>query len=57
MAIDFGVSKSWNNGNKLLQKFISGDPDSEIEMGIKTQGPRLSIEAWQRLEFAEDLSE
>jgi len=45
----------------FLKKFIGGDPDGEIEMGAETRsrhgGPRLSIEAWRRLEFAEELSE
>jgi len=51
----------WNNGDKLLKKFIGGDPDGEIEMGAETRsghrGPRLSMEARRRLEFAEELSE
>jgi len=45
----------------FLKKFIGGGPDGEIRMGAETRsrhdGPRLSIEAWQRLEFAEELSE
>jgi len=45
----------------FLKKFIGSDPDGEIEMGAETQsghgGPRLSMEARQRLEFAKDLSE
>ena len=61
MVLDSGASKSWNNGDELLKKFIGSDPDSEIEMGVETQsrhgGPRLSMEAWRRLEFAEELSE
>ena len=61
MAHDSGASKLWNNRDELLKKFIDGDPDSEIEMGVETQsghgGPRLSMEAWRRLEFAEELSE
>jgi len=56
-----GVSKLWNNGDELLKKFIGGDPDGEIEMGAETRsghgGPRLSMEARRRLEFAEELSE
>jgi len=56
-----GASKLWNNGDKLLKKFIGSDPDGEIEMGAKTRsghgGPRLSMEARRRLEFAEELSE
>jgi len=59
--MDSGISNSWNNGDKLLKKFIGGSPDGEIEIGAETQsghrGPRLSMEAWQRLEFAEELSE
>jgi len=43
-----------------LKKFIGGDPDGKIEMGVETQsghgGPKLSMEARQRLEFAEGLS-
>jgi len=45
----------------FLKKFIGGDPDGEIEMGAETRsghgGPRLSMEARRRLEFAEELSE
>jgi len=56
-----GASKLWNNGDELLKKFIGGDPDGEIEMGAETRsghgGPRLSMEARRRLEFAEELSE
>jgi len=59
--MDSSASKSWNNGDELLKKFIGGSLDSWIEMGVETQsrhgGPRLSIEAWQRLEFAEKLLE
>jgi len=59
--MDSGVSITWNNGNKLLKKFIGGSPDGEIEVGAETQsghrGPRLSMEAQWRLEFAEELSE
>jgi len=61
MVLDSGASKLWNNGDKLLKKFIGSDPDGDIEMGVETQsrhgGPRLSMEAWRRLEFAEKLSE
>jgi len=61
MVLDSGVSKLWNNRDKLLKKFIGDDLDGEIEMGAETRsgprGPRLSMEAQQRLEFAEDLSE
>jgi len=56
-----GASKLWNNGDELLKKFIGSDPDGEIEMGAETRsghgGPRLSMEARRRLEFAEELSE
>jgi len=49
------------NGNELLKKFIGDGLDGEIKMGAETRsghgGPRLSMEAWQRLEFAEELSE
>jgi len=59
--MDSSASKSWNNGDKLLKKFIGGSLDGGIEMGVETQnrhgGPRLSIKAWWRLEFAEKLSE
>jgi len=61
MVLDFGASKPWNNRDKLLKKFIGNSLDSGIEMGTKTQsgyrGPRLGMEAWQRLEFAEELLE
>jgi len=60
VVLDSSTSKLWNNGDKLLKKFIGGDPD-DIEMGAETRsghgGPRLSMEAWRRLEFAEELSE
>jgi len=60
VVLDSGASKLWNNGDKLLKKFIGGDPDGEIEMGVETRsghgGPRLSMEARRRLEFAEGLS-
>jgi len=60
VVLDSGVSKLWNNGDKLLKKFIGSDPDGEIEMGAETRsghrGPRLSMEARRRLEFAEGLS-
>ena len=55
------MSKPWNNGDELLKKSIGNGPNGEIEMGVETRsghrGPRLSMEAWQRLEFAEELSE
>ena len=55
------MSKPWNNGNELLKKFIGNGLDGEVEMGAKTwsghKGPRLSMEARRRLEFAEELSE
>jgi len=61
VVLDSGASQLWNNGDKLLKKFIGGDPDGEIEMGMETRsehrGPRLSMEARQRLEFAKELSE
>jgi len=61
VVLDSGASKLWNNGDELLKKFIGGDPDGEIEMGAETRsghgGPRLSMEARRRLEFAEELSE
>jgi len=61
VVLDSGVSKPWNNGNELLKKFIGGELDGETEMGAETQsghrGPRLSMEARRRLEFAEELSE
>jgi len=48
--MDSSASKSWNNGDKLLKKFIGGSLDGGIEMGVETQnrhgGPRLSIKAW-----------
>jgi len=61
MVLDSGTSKLWNNGDKLLKKFIGSGPDGVIGMGADTQSrhgsPRLSMEARQRLEFAEDLLE
>jgi len=61
VVLDSGASKLWNNRDKLLKKFIGGDLDGDIEMGAETRsghgGPRLSMEAWQRLEFSEKLSE
>ena len=61
MVLDSGASKPWNNGDELLKKFIGDGPDGGTKMGVETQsghkGPRLSMEAWRRLEFAEELSE
>jgi len=61
MVLDSGASKPWNNRDELLKKFIGGGPDGGIEMGTETRsghgGPRLSMQAWRRLEFAEELSE
>jgi len=61
MVLDSGASKPWNNRDELLKKFIGDGPDGGTEMGAETQsgheGPRLSVEARQRLEFAEELSE
>jgi len=61
MVLDSGTSKPWNNRDKLLKKFIGDSLDGEIEMGAETQsghrGPRLSMEARQRLEFTEELLE
>ena len=61
MAIDSSANNLWNNKDKLLKKFIGCGPDGEIEIGAETQsrhrGPRLSIEAWWKLEFIEELSE
>jgi len=61
VVLDSGASKPWNNGDELIQKFIGYDLDGGTEMGAETQsghgGPRLSMEAWRRLEFAEELSE
>jgi len=61
VVLYFCVSKLWNNGDKLLKKFIGSDPDDKIEMGVETRsghgGLRLSMEARRRLEFAEELSE
>ena len=55
------MSKPWNNRGELLKKFIGDGPDGEIEMGAETRsrhgGPRLSMEAWPRLGFAEKLLE
>jgi len=45
----------------FLKKFIGGGLDGEIGMGAETRsghgGPRLSMEARWRLEFAEELLE
>jgi len=61
MVLGSGASKLWSNRDKLLKKFIGDDQDGEIELGAETQsghgGPRLSMEARRRLEFAEELSE
>ena len=61
MVLDSGTSKPWNNGDELLKKFIGDGPDGRTEMGTETRsghrGPRLSMQARQRLEFAEELSE
>jgi len=61
MVLDSGASKLWNNRDELLKKFIGDGLDGGTEMGVETRsghgGPRLSIEARQRLEFAEELSE
>jgi len=61
MVLYSSASKSWNNGDELLKKFIGGSPDGGIEMGAETWsghgGPRLSMQARRRLEFAEELSE
>jgi len=61
MVLDSGACKSWNNRDELLKKFIGSDLDGEIEVGAETWsghgGPRLSMEARWRLEFAEELSE
>jgi len=61
VVLNSGVSKLWNNGDKLLKNFIGSNPDGETEMGAETQsghrGPRLSMEAQKGLEFAEELSE
>jgi len=44
-----------------LKKFIGDGLDGGTEMGAETRsghgGPRLSMEARRRLEFAEELSE
>jgi len=61
VVLDSGVSKLWNNGDELIQKFIGDGPDGGTEMGTETRsghgGPRLSMEARRRLEFAEELLE
>jgi len=61
VVLDSGASKSWNNGDELLKKFIGGGPDGGIEMGAETRSrhgdPRLSMQAQRRLEFTEELSE
>jgi len=61
MVLDSSASKPWNNRDKLLKKSISSGLDGRTEMSAETQsrhrGPRLSMEARQRLEFAEELLE
>jgi len=61
VVLNSGASKPWNNGDELIQKFLGDGPDGGTEMGAETQsghgGPRLSMEARRRLEFAEELSE
>jgi len=61
MVLGSGASKPWSNRDKLLKKFIGDDQNGEIELGAEIQsghgGPRLSMEAWRRLEFAEELLE
>jgi len=61
LVLGSGASKLWNNRDELLKKFIGSNLDGDIEMGAETQsghgGPRLSMEAWRRLEFAEKLLE
>ena len=56
VQVNYGITET-----NFLKKFIGGDPDGEIRMGAETQsghgGPRLSMEARRRLEFAEELSE
>ena len=61
MVLNSSANKQWNNGDELLKKFIGDGLDGGTEMGAETQsghrGPRLSMEARRRLEFAEELSE
>jgi len=56
VRVNYGITET-----NFLKKFIDDDPDGEIEMGVETRsglrGPRLSMEARWRLEFAEELSE
>jgi len=56
VRVNHGITET-----NFLKKFIGGDPDGDIEMGTETRsrhgGPRLSMEARRRLEFAEELSE
>jgi len=51
--LPLSACKSWNNGDKLLKKFIGGGPDGETEVGAETRighrGPRMSMEAHRRL--------
>ena len=55
------MSKPWNNRDKLLKKSIGDGPDGRTEIGTETWsghgGPRLSMEAQRRLEFAKKLLE
>ena len=61
MVLDSSASNPWNNGDKLLKKSIGDGLDGGTEIGVETRsghrGPRLSMEARRRLEFAEELSE
>jgi len=61
MVLDSGASNPWNNEDKLLKKSIGDGLDCGTEIGVETRSghrdPRLSMEARQRLEFAEELSE
>ena len=61
MVLNSSANKPWNNGDELLKKFIGDGLDGGTEMGAETrsghEGPRLSVEARRRLEFAEKLSE
>ena len=57
MVLNSSANKPWNNGDELLKKFIGDGLDGGTEMGAETRsrhgGPRLSMEARRRLEFAE----
>jgi len=59
MVLNSSASKPWNSRDKLMKEFIGNSPNGGIEMGAETQskhrGPRLSMEARQRLEICREV--